>query len=278
MASLHGWGRRARRHAARSARWARYPSRPPLRASSRLTVEGARPNRDAITRSDSPAATPLEISSRSVSERWRSARRRGAGRTPPASSNNRRIDDPFLPKRRAIDRVNSPALRRSHTSAISASVNLLDTPHLPDETTQLSPRCCVHALRRQAICATWVDRQRWFVFKSHLGAASLLRDRIAGDQEARCPESGYRPELQLRAETPLVSSPMPAAVLLHPSHRISEVQASTFPSEPWPARLRGRPPDGRQRSELLGARMTVLTTASPRCPSSVRLRLRNAGR
>ena len=64
----------------------------------------------------------------------RRCHRRGAGRTPPASSNSLRIDDPFLPSRRAIDRVSSPAFRRAHTSAISASVNLLDTAHLPTST------------------------------------------------------------------------------------------------------------------------------------------------
>ncbi len=57
--------------------------------------------------------------------------RRRVGRTPPASSNTLRINDPFLPTRRAIDQVNSPAFGRSYTSAISASVNLLDIEHLP---------------------------------------------------------------------------------------------------------------------------------------------------
>ncbi len=153
-ASLQGCGRRARCHAARSARWARYRLRPPLRVNSRDIVDAARPNRPAITRNDSPAATPREISSRSTSDSCRSDRVRGAGRTPPTSSNNLRIDDPFLPSRRAIDRVGSPAFRRSHTSAISASVNLLDTPHLPAGHHNSRRWCCVHALRRQHICAT----------------------------------------------------------------------------------------------------------------------------
>jgi hypothetical protein len=138
---------------ARSARWARYRSRPPLRANSRDTVDAARPSRPAMARSDSPAAIPLEISSRSVRDRCRSARWRGAGRTPPASSKILRIDDPFLPSRRAIDRVGSPAPLRSHTSAISASVNPLDTAHLPARHHNSRRWCCVHALRRQAIWA-----------------------------------------------------------------------------------------------------------------------------
>jgi hypothetical protein len=121
VASLHTWGRRACCHAARSARCARYRSRPSLRATSRLIVHTARHSRPAMTRSDSPPATPRKISSRSCSDRCRTDRFQGAGRTPPASSNNRRIDDPFLPSRRAIDRVGSPACRRSHNSAISAA-------------------------------------------------------------------------------------------------------------------------------------------------------------
>src|SRR5918995_81796 len=41
-------------------------ARPPLRATSRDTVDGARASRPAMTRSDSPAARPREISSRSA--------------------------------------------------------------------------------------------------------------------------------------------------------------------------------------------------------------------
>jgi hypothetical protein len=37
-----------------------------LRATSRDTVDGARPSRRAITRNESPAAIPREISSRSA--------------------------------------------------------------------------------------------------------------------------------------------------------------------------------------------------------------------
>ena len=37
-----------------------------LRATSRDNVDGARPSRPAVTRSDSPAARPREISSRSA--------------------------------------------------------------------------------------------------------------------------------------------------------------------------------------------------------------------
>jgi hypothetical protein len=53
---LHAFGRAARAHAAWSARAARYRLRPPFAATSRLTVEGALPNPDAIARIDRPTA------------------------------------------------------------------------------------------------------------------------------------------------------------------------------------------------------------------------------
>ncbi len=152
--SSRNLGSRDRPHAARSARCARYRLRSPLPAISRLIVDTARPSRLAMVRSESPAATPREISSRSVNDKSRSERRRRADaphRHPQTTANRR----PALPNRRAIDRVSSPASRRSYTSAISASVNLLDTAHLPTRNHNSRRRCCIHALRRQAICATW---------------------------------------------------------------------------------------------------------------------------
>ena len=64
---------------ARSAWQARYWSRPPLRASSRETVEGARLSCRAICRQESPATSPREISSRSASESRNSDRRNSLG-------------------------------------------------------------------------------------------------------------------------------------------------------------------------------------------------------
>ena len=68
MASLAGFGRWARCRDARCATAARYLCWPPLPATSRDTVDAARPNRCAIARSDSSAAKPREISSRSESD------------------------------------------------------------------------------------------------------------------------------------------------------------------------------------------------------------------
>jgi len=86
-----------------------------------------RPNRPAIRRNDSPAATPREISSRSVNDKHRDARRRGAGRTPPVSSISVRTDELSRPSQRAIFRIASPPCHRSHTSALSNSVNFRTT-------------------------------------------------------------------------------------------------------------------------------------------------------
>src|ERR687898_1446249 len=78
-ASLQGLGRLARCHPSRSAPAARYFLRPPLPATSLLTVDGSRPRRAAITRNDRPAARPREISSRSSTLKRTAARRRPAG-------------------------------------------------------------------------------------------------------------------------------------------------------------------------------------------------------
>ena len=61
-ASKHCLGRSADCQARSSARAARYRSRPPCRATSRLTVDGARPSRAAIDRKDSPdARSPRDV-------------------------------------------------------------------------------------------------------------------------------------------------------------------------------------------------------------------------
>ena len=71
--SFGSFGRRARSLARSWARHARYPARPPLAATSRLTVDVARPNRDAIALKVSPRCTPRLISSRSATLRRPSA-------------------------------------------------------------------------------------------------------------------------------------------------------------------------------------------------------------
>ena len=73
----------SRRQACRSEAAARYGPEPPLRAISRLTVDGARPRLQAIRRNECPCASPREISSRSASVSASLERRRGGGRMPP---------------------------------------------------------------------------------------------------------------------------------------------------------------------------------------------------
>ena len=151
--SSRNLGSRDRPHAARSARCARYRLRSPLPATSRLLVDTARPSRLAMVRSESPAATPREISSRSVNDKSRSERRRRAGRTPPTSSNNRRIDDPPFPTdEQSTGSAHPPP--GAPTPQRSASVNLLDAAHLPTRNHNSRRRCCIHALRWHRICAS----------------------------------------------------------------------------------------------------------------------------
>jgi hypothetical protein len=54
-----------------------------LRRISRLTVQGGRVSDRAISRADSPAITPREISSRSANASAEWERRLGWGRMPP---------------------------------------------------------------------------------------------------------------------------------------------------------------------------------------------------
>ena len=71
-ASFAVFGRRARSSACACAASARYlPRSRCYGATSRLTVDGARPSRAAIARTDSPAASPTAISSRSATDRYR---------------------------------------------------------------------------------------------------------------------------------------------------------------------------------------------------------------
>jgi hypothetical protein len=95
VASLVAFGRTALDRAARSATAARYLDRPPLPSTSRLTVDGARPRPAAIIRSDNPAASPREISSRSARVSRSSHRRFGAGLIPPVRCNRSRTVDGF---------------------------------------------------------------------------------------------------------------------------------------------------------------------------------------
>jgi hypothetical protein len=65
------------------ARAARYRHGPPLRATSRLIVDGARPKPAAIDRTEQPDAKPREISSRSTIVNRPTARHLGTGLIPP---------------------------------------------------------------------------------------------------------------------------------------------------------------------------------------------------
>ena len=92
---------------------------PPLRCSSRLTVDGARLSLAAIERSDAPTAAPREISSRSDKLSARLERRRGTGRMPPCGRRCAKIDDEVLPNTRPISFRPSPRCQRSQISALS---------------------------------------------------------------------------------------------------------------------------------------------------------------
>jgi hypothetical protein len=101
-----------------SARWARYRWRPPLRASTRDPSTTPVPAQ-AITRQESPAATPRLISSRSAADNEPAGRRRGGCLTPPLCNTKARTEGPGLPIRRAISRSDSPRRHRAQSSSCS---------------------------------------------------------------------------------------------------------------------------------------------------------------
>src|SRR5665213_567048 len=117
MPSLHCLGRLACSHACESASDARYLFRPPLRAISRLTVEGALPIMIAICRIDALAAMPREISSRSARLSARRERQRAAGAIPPVEEITPCTDPACLPKARPISLKDCPFFHLLHNSA-----------------------------------------------------------------------------------------------------------------------------------------------------------------
>ena len=100
--------------------------------------------------SDSPAARPRLISSRSVSDN-RNCDHSAAGidRRQPDDTNRVWIVDGDLPTARLIDRCDSPASHRSQTSTLSSSVNLATTTS--SMRIQLSPNVMQRSLETTAV-------------------------------------------------------------------------------------------------------------------------------
>jgi hypothetical protein len=91
--------------------------------SSRDTVDGARLRRPAISRQDSPATTPREISSRSASDSRSGDRRGTIGWRPPVNATSIRNATIERPNARLIARRELPALYLRQISAFSCTVN-----------------------------------------------------------------------------------------------------------------------------------------------------------
>lgn len=132
LLSTQDCGRRALRQALTSASPARYHGRPPLRRTSRLTVEAALPRSRAISRIDRPAESPLEISSRSAARSACGARWRARGANPPSRLKTCKTLTARRFKPLAICESVNPAFQALHTARRSALLNLLDMQHLPD--------------------------------------------------------------------------------------------------------------------------------------------------
>ena len=122
---MAGLGRLARSSASACAAVARSrPARPALRASSRLTVDGLRPNRPAIARIDSPPARPTAISSRSANVKQRPFRSRPRrGRIPLSAISHRVPFSRYVPASAAATVTNSPrAIATQNTCPTSGTI------------------------------------------------------------------------------------------------------------------------------------------------------------
>ncbi len=124
-ASLPVFGRRASNSAFHCATEARYSNRPPrvaaLRRSSREIVDGERPNRRAVSRTPTPCALRIAISSRSENDRYRplSAARSTHG-IPPPSRNHRLPAAPEAPTATPASSLRSPlAISRQNARCTS---------------------------------------------------------------------------------------------------------------------------------------------------------------
>ena len=95
--------------------------RPPLWATSREIVEGARPRRMAISLKETPSASPLDISSRSSSDSTRSERSRGRGRIPPEVASMSRTDVTPMPRDLATAGQSRPAPSKAQALFFVAS-------------------------------------------------------------------------------------------------------------------------------------------------------------
>src|SRR5215208_1925962 len=130
--SRHLLGRRALCQAFSSALVARYLLRPPLRFTSRHTVEAGRPSRAAIARRESPAASPREISSRSVGLSVHPRLRRTGGEMPPVAvaSSILWMEPGGFCSARAMPLMDSPARHCSQGSVLPAADNPPGRPNL----------------------------------------------------------------------------------------------------------------------------------------------------
>jgi hypothetical protein len=80
-------------------------------------VDGDRPSLRAIDRNEHCMLSPREISSRSPRLSTIGARRRSAGRMPPAGEITEKTEEDPRSNRRPIDFIDSPACQRSQISA-----------------------------------------------------------------------------------------------------------------------------------------------------------------
>ena len=118
---LHILGRKRRRSARISAFEARYHRRPPLRRTSRETVDGAQPMLQAMLRRDAPVDSPLEISSRWAIDKARAPRCLATGAMPPEVDSMTCTVPGIRSSARAMSLTDSPSFHLRQSSARSSA-------------------------------------------------------------------------------------------------------------------------------------------------------------
>lgn len=151
----------------------------PLASTSRAMVDGARPSRPAIWRSESPTASTRETSSRSSSVRCRAARAGIVGRS---TSRSAGTSTPGLTPPEPAHRL--PRRVPSHSSTICCSVRLFGTystgiTHpLSRGISHRSARCCAHPLNSHALRPGSEPRGRTAGYaRSRSGARTSMAER-----------------------------------------------------------------------------------------------------
>src|SRR6478752_5497619 len=212
LASFPGFGRRARASArawATEARYGRGEGRAPggedgpgtanraLRRSSRLTVEGERPSRRAISRTVAFCAAQTAISSRSRNDRYRPDSGCSCGFTPPALRKNRHAGVGLNPTPAAAASTEAPARvsvqNWRHTSRRAGGRPCRTTLESNIDNTLHTDVATTTGIRRRTDCSFDRTRADGLLFRWWVRSAGASASTRRSPRRAPCRRSAARP-------------------------------------------------------------------------------------